>query len=371
MPEKVKRTAVSFLNSEYQPCKLIELSSELETIVKSNKYAEFYIRGGDQIDGSGESSSHLITEFKSFKLTNVHTSNSLLYVVPDFDKDCAYVEDIMNSYLTVDEINPRMFKHLISRFITLHENCTVQQLESTFPVAKRQLVLILAEIGAYQNQATGSLSILPLAQITELLAYVVNSAIVDNMSLESISLKRMEKIVNVDGIPDAAFTGSLLQHVLSLVSRTKDNEVYSVDGERLSAYFGMFLLHKYPHKTWEVREFLEAWSNSLPLKDEFSVSLEMLRDNFVYRVVDTFSNSEHKSLAKRYIFPIQRDLLSLQPIQRLHQMFQRQPKWYEDDIRLLLEDLTPSKVKIDQILLKFTRLTKTADQMVVCTSRLS
>ncbi|KAJ3049463.1 Sister chromatid cohesion protein DCC1 [Rhizophlyctis rosea] len=388
--------------------RLLELPKELaalldtpqpRTVVGNKQPSCFVVRGQE----SDEATLH--TENKTYTVRDVQTSNTLLLAKPsnrhptDFATEIAAdpsivtelqnsdsetssilpawvdtahvyeVQDCISNYLELTLTQPR-----VGKLREILEPClyagpkeearvdqkllyTTESLHELVQASNEELLQGLKEVEALEID--GHWRLLDPAYQETVLRLLIVSAIADDIPLSHMTLEDAARLLN-DADDDDGIPKSVSMHVLiAFADKDGENEqTYAISSSKVCRFLGQQLLANSTRHSQSLTSFLQSWSENVP--EPFEVEIDMLKGTALI----------HNDELPRTIQYFPKSTLPSEAKQRFERLFDVKRKWSYDELLPYIDDLAPDKKKLDALLMKYARMSKSANTMFY-TSRFS
>ena len=398
---------------------LIDLGS-LKILEVPNNLAEELERGASlTIRGDANDSAVLCSNDKTFDLKEAETSNSLLLVdklgfpgesqmrndisssqinKSDTLEDSrllypSHITGIVYRYLELKECRPRLSK--LRAILNGSQKCGVKQiclysgansintensasfddLLDTIQCSKVELSNGLKNLKAINvpgtSNSTESWFLMDISYHMKILSLICNY--IEEMALDwDVYVIDRDKIIQTlkEIEPDYVISQVFDFYFQSLsgnesneekpsmsqnISNEKTNTLYKACKDLICKFFGEFLLETNPK--YRLQEFLQIWQKAVPGGEDPN-SCTNSSDDPVFKVhIDQLKGVALVDHEKDEIKRFPEWALPIDVQERLHILFLEREKWSLEDIRPYIESLTTSKLNVNGLLTKYSKVT--------------
>ncbi|KXS13395.1 hypothetical protein M427DRAFT_156679 [Gonapodya prolifera JEL478] len=333
--------------------RLLELPSDLVPL--------FQDEDGSEDDGSGliirglpNDNLVLVTGDATFNVRGLQTSNSMLILGSEREDGSRQIVAQTSTYLELTLATPKLerLKVLLMEHVFDPEEdqmevsdvpaLDTETLRSATQASDEELYKGLSELHAINID--GHWKILAPRYIKSLLLTIVYAAVAADQPLSRLDLDWCTSVLSDGERPPR---GDVVEHVLHMFSEAEYPPIYSFSPPLISTFLGKYILKE--HKSLPLDSFMLGWRKETP--PDCEVDLKFLEGFYVTETAPGRSIT--------HIHYISKDDLSLEPKDRFQELFARKQRWEEAELLPFIRDLAPDRKKLDVILLKFARVSRT------------
>ncbi|RKP10270.1 sister chromatid cohesion protein Dcc1 [Thamnocephalis sphaerospora] len=140
-------------------------------------------------------------------------------------------------------------------------------------------------------------------------------------------------------------------HAHASVSAPVDDQLYAFSEHKVCRYLGHEIFRRSQETRYRRDDFMQAWADSVP--EGYTVSLDMLAGICIAEEESTSAagvgDGSARPLLLRYL---PADLLARDPAVRMRALFDAQPRWSAEALRVYLKELATTNEEIDGWLMK-------------------